>query len=116
MEKLTQGLDEKLDEPFKHVDDFIDYGSMKGEGNPKNEKYARWVLNHFRLSAICKNDFDEFMKDHKLFCQFRGKQYRVTGASRLGDVWLTKDFNQSVGYQDRVYVNECYGWRKTTNQ
>ena len=96
---------------YEHVDDFIDYGCISSEC-PKNEKYARWVLNHFRLSAICKNDFGEFMKDHHLFCTYKGTQYRVTGASRLGDVWLTTDFNQSTGYQLRVDINELSNWER----
>ena len=81
-----------------HIDDFIDYGSMRSDG-PENEKYARWVLNYFRMSAILQGDFAEFMKPHKLFCIFNGKKYRVTGASRLGDIWLTSDFSASCGYE-----------------
>ena len=70
-----------------HVDEFINYGSGMSNHVP-NERYARWVLNHFRLPAICKLDFDEFMKDYLLFCIYEGKKYRVPGASSLGDVWL----------------------------
>ena len=35
---------------------------------------------------------------------------RCTGASRLGDVWLTSDFNQEMGYEKRVDVEECSNW------
>lgn len=86
-----------------HVDDFID--SNFGE-----ECYARWVLNHFRLTAALKGDFNQFMKDHKLFCKYMGKKYRCTGASRMGDVWLAKDFKRESGYDLRVDVEKCSGW------
>ena len=94
-----------------HVDDFIDYGSML-DSPPRNEAYARWVLNYFRMSAVCQNDFRPFMSAHKLFCQYDGKPYRVTGASRLGDVWLTSNYKQDSGYQHRVNIDECSGWAK----
>jgi hypothetical protein len=88
---------------MKHVDDFIDSDFGK-------DRYARWVLNHFRLPAILKSDFSEFMKDHKLFCNYKGKKYRVTGASSLGDIWLAKDFNRESDYDLRVDCAECSEW------
>lgn len=89
-----------------HVDEFIEYGIT---GN-NEEEYARWVLNHFRLSAVLKNTFRQFMEDSKLFCSYEGKKYRVTGASRLGDIWLTRDFEQDIGYQLRVDVEKVESW------
>ena len=86
-----------------HVDDFID--SISSE-----DKYARWVLNHFRLPASLKMLFNEFMEPHKLFCTYEGKRYRCTGASRLGDVWLAEDFNRDTGYDLRVDVSKCSEW------
>jgi len=86
-----------------HVDDFIDSGFGKN-------KYARWVLNYFRLPAALKMDFAEFMAPHKLFCTYEGKRYRCTGASRLGDVWLAKNLNRDTGYDLRVDVAKCSDW------
>lgn len=97
---------------YEHVDDFIDYGCMRSNA-PKNEKYARWVLNYFRMSAILKNDFREFMKDSLLFCKYEDKVYRVIGASRLGDVWLTSDYSKENGYEHRVSINDCSDWAKS---
>jgi len=37
----------------------------------------------------------------------------VTGASRLGDVWLSKDFAREDGYEARVSVAACSGWGAT---
>ena len=86
-----------------HVDEFIDSGFRK-------DTYARWVLNHFRLPAVLKMDFHDYMKDHKLFCQYERKKYRCTGASRMGDVWLSEDFNRESGYELRVDVEKCTEW------
>ena len=91
-----------------HIDDFIDYHFGK-------DNYARWVLHYFRLPAALKIDFEKFMKDYKLFCTWEGKRYRCTGASRIGDVWLTPDFNQNSGYKHRVEVEECSEWGPTPN-
>ena len=88
---------------MKHVDEFID-------GNFREDRYARWVLNHFRLPAVLKMDFDEFMADKKLFCVYNNEKYRVTGASRLGDIWLARDFNRTRGYDLRVDLAECSVW------
>lgn len=98
-----------IEEAQKHVDDFIEFGTDNEE---EHEKYARWVLNYFRLSATCKLAFHEFMKDHKLFCNYKGKKYRVTGASRLGDVWLTEDLNKEHGYDHRVLIIDCSNWSR----
>lgn len=88
-----------------HVDDFIDT-------NFQSSNYARWVLSYFRLSAALQLDFKPFMKEHLLFCTYKGVRYRCTGASRLGDIWLTKDFEQEFGYDLRVDVSECKHWNK----
>lgn len=89
-----------------HVDEFID--DYRRDSRP--EKYARWVLNHFRLPATLQNAFDYFMEDHKLFCNYENMRYRVTGASRMGDIWLTDDFGQSTGYKLRVDIEKCSDW------
>jgi hypothetical protein len=85
-----------------HIDDFID--------NPKSDAYAAWMFSHFRLPAMTRARFDEFMEDRKLFATYDGKRYRVTGASRLGDVWLAKDFAQDTSYDLRVPVERCSEW------
>ena len=86
-----------------HVDEFIDTQFQKN-------CYARFVLLLFRLPGALSLDFEPWIKRYPLFCTYKEERYRCTGASRLGDVWLTKDFNQTVGYQLRVDVEECGGW------
>lgn len=85
-----------------HVDDYID--------DYDGDAYARWVLHHFRLPANLQNAFAPFMREHHLYCTHANKRWRVIGASRMGDVWLTTDFSRDHGYDLRVLVTECSGW------
>lgn len=82
-----------------HIDEFID--------DPRTDTYASWFFMLHRFPAVCQIKFKEFIEPHQLYCTYEGDRYRVTGCSRLGDVWLTKDFNQSTGYQKRVDVAAC---------
>lgn len=95
----------------EHVDDFI-YDFEMGDADPNlgDVSYARWILLHFRLPAVTKLQFDKFIEGKKLFCTHKNERYRCTLASRLGDVGLTKNFNQDTGYQIRVPVNDCVQW------
>jgi len=92
-----------------HVDEFIDctFGT---------EKYARWMFSYFRLPAVLKNDFAKFMEDNRLFCTYNGKRMRCTGASRLGDVWITSDHMRNVGYDRRVMVENCSNWSQSKDE
>lgn len=85
-----------------HIDNFID--------NSEEDVYARWFFFLHRLPAIMQMEFSEFIRPLKLFCDYKGKKYRCTGASRLGDVWLAKDFYREIGYDLRVNVDECSRW------
>lgn len=89
-----------------HVDDFI----FKHRSKSDEEKYAKFVLNYFRMPATLLSDFYPWMKQFKLFCSYNGERYQVTGASRLGDVWLASDPEQKTGYEKRVNINECSEW------
>lgn len=85
-----------------HVDDYVE--------DFRSDPYARWMLMHFRMPAEMQTAFRKFTAPHKLFCTYQGKRYRCTGASRLGDVWLTADFSRDTGYDMRVDVAECSDW------
>lgn len=87
---------------MKHIDDFIE--------DLETDAYAAFVFNYFRLPAILKSRFWPFMQQHRLFCTHAGKRWRVTGASRMGDVWLSADFDREVGYEVRVEVGDCAAW------
>lgn len=94
----------------QHVDEFVSDMGHEDKPDMGDAMYARWFLMHARLPAYMAMNFSRFMKDKKLFCTFRGERWRCTGGSRLGDVWLTKDFDREVGYEMRVYPNNCCQW------
>ena len=85
---------------------------MAGNQDPM-EVYARWVLMLHRLPAIMQSAFHEQMDKYRLFCTYNGEHYRVTGASRMGDICLTKDMQKDIGYDTRVFVDECLNWSAT---
>lgn len=95
-----------------HVDDFIDnIGPLHSPG----ERYAAFCLLFYRLPVSMKLAFGGYLKDFRLFCEYRGEQYRVTGASRMGDVWLARDFDRQEGYDLRVDIADCSGWTGEPN-
>lgn len=90
-----------------HVDDFLD--SPRLPSDPAN--YAGFFLEIARMPAWKQFAYEPFMRQHKLFCTYADKRYRVTGASRLGDVWLTEDHNRQHGYDLRVDIADCSDWK-----
>lgn len=75
--------------------------------------YARFVLLHYRQSAAMKNDFKEIMKAFPLFCTYGSIRFRVTGASDMGDVWLSRDYEADDGYDHRVLWRRCSEWSQS---
>ena len=90
---------------MKHIDEWLDTPSFD-----VNENYAKFVIDYFRLPAWKHNAYERWMMVFELFCTYEDKRYRCTGASRLGDVWLAKDFHQVNGYDLRVDVDKCSNW------
>ena len=86
----------------RHVDDFID--------DPKSDLYAAQWFDSFRRPAIDKL---RHPVEGKLFATWKGKRYRVTGCSRLGDIWLHSDLKEDTQYEHRVSVDDCSGWGDT---
>jgi hypothetical protein len=95
---------------MKHVDDFVSFPPDDEAGC-----YAAFCFLLFRLPAVMKIAFGKQIEQYKLFCTYQGNRYRVTGASRLGDVWLSKDFERDAGYDLRVCLEECTEWSDLPN-
>lgn len=90
-----------------HIDDWLDDPTT----GPTDVK--EW-LEHFRRPAIDK-DY-EWLASRKLFCTYKdGKRYRCIGCSRMGDVWLTANFDRENGYDDRVDITDCTDWELVPN-
>lgn len=91
-----------------HVDDFIESLSLDSskDRESETENYAKFFFMLHRLPAYMKNQWSDIISKYKLYCLYEGKSYRVTGASRMGDIWLTSDMKQEHGYELRVFVNQ----------
>ena len=99
----SKGAYQVTESKMTHVDDFI-------WNNVKADPYVQMVLMYFRLPALQQMRWEPWLGQYKLFCIYQGEQYRVTGASRMGDIWLAKNPDQSVGYDLRVSIDDCSGW------
>ena len=90
---------------FVHVDDWLDSPPAD-----ENERKAKEWLNEYRKPAILVDR--KWLRENPLFCLYKGRQHRCTGASRFGDIWLTEDLNQEHGYTKRVMITECSNWER----
>ncbi len=86
-----------------HIDDWIELPPANDQ-----EKLVKEWFDHFRRPAIQK-DY-KWLAARKVFCIFEGKRMRCTGASRMGDVWLTYNLVKDFGYDRRVDVAGCSDW------
>ena len=88
---------------FKHIDDFLEctYEFTRWP----DLAYPHFLFTYWRSPATTKMLHAPFMNQFKLFVDFEGQTWRVTGASRMGDIWLAKDFNRVHGYDRRVNPN-----------
>lgn len=91
-----------------HVDEWLEE-FMQEQGSP-NLGYAKFVIGHMRQPAVVRMRHDPHMKGFKLFCMYQGKKWRVTMASRLGDIGITEDFTRDSGYEQRIFVDEVESW------
>lgn len=96
-----------MTEKHTHVDTFIDT-TFPGDETDTGRLYAATVLNTMRFGAMLQQVCKTF-NPTRLFCTYEGKRYKVVGASRLGDVWLTDDFT-STQYTKRVDIGKCSSW------
>jgi len=107
---LPVGPPEPSEPQMLHVDEWIRDMGFDDKPEDGEAMYARWLMFHWRLPAYMKINFSPFIADKKLFCTYQDKRYRCIGGSRMGDVWLTTNFEAEHGYELRVDVAKCYAW------
>lgn len=89
-----------------HVDDWLDQ-----KATTEQERLAKEFLEHARRPAVEKDW--RWLHGRIVSCIYGGERLRCTGASRLGDVWLSRNPEQKSGYTDRVDVMDCLDWEVT---
>ena len=95
-------------EDHVHIDDWLD--QVTTTSISLGEKMARAFLEYKRLPAWKQMLYDPMYNDLAIFCQYKLERYRCVGASRLGDIWLSKNYKDRYGYSLRVYVDEVSNW------
>jgi hypothetical protein len=101
-----------------HVDDWVDkvlnrYDLRQTEEQAQEKAAAAWFWV-FGASQTVQPAFLTMFSVKclpTLTCQYQGQLHRVTGSSRLGDVWLTEDLSRSEGYTKRVSIADCSDWK-----
>lgn len=96
-----------------HVDEFLE-DTYQLVTNPERV-YAHYMLDHFRLPASVKIAREKLMGDKQLFMTYKNKRWQVVGASRMGDIWITKKHKIDASYTDRVWINmvEMTDWSES---
>ena len=90
-----------------HIDDWLDKAACRQE---MNIRYAAFVLHLRRLPATYYFAFIKLFGELPLYVKYQGEVYRCNGASRLGDVYLAKNYTRTAGYDMRVAVDGCSEW------
>lgn len=112
-EKAAMGKEAECD--AIHVDEWLNiYGQLRMTSDP-TFGYVHHMLSHFRKPAILRTRTDEFYRGLKLFVTYEGKTYRVTSASRMGDIGLADDFchPNDRHYDHRVWISsKLTNWRR----
>ena len=107
---------EKMRSKKMHIDEFLDMPSIALE---EGLEYPHFLFTHWRKDALEKCLHEPYMRNFKLFVEYQDedgnwKTYRVVGASRMGDVWLTADFNKDtydLGCRFTLILNRFRNWR-----
>lgn len=92
---------------MKKTDEIHIYDWLETKKEDESEEKLRELLDFQTRPAFWQYENKEKKPEHKCFCEYNGKKYRIIGASRLGDIWLTKHFDKDKGYDKRVMINEC---------
>jgi len=109
LQEISKPIKERK-EGFVHVYDWLDSQLYVAEQD-SGLAHAIAFLDYKAMPAYRKMIYDNLpmFRDMKCFCTIKGVRHRVTGASSMGSVFVTKDL-ESRQYQIGVEVTECYDW------
>lgn len=85
-----------------HVDEFLE--TTYELVNRDDLIYPHYLLGIMRLGHYQMSLYRKVIGDKQLFVTFEGKRWQVVGASRLGDIWLTKSTKLDAQYTRRVWL------------
>lgn len=96
-----------------HVDEFLD--STYELIGRDDLIYPHYMLGMMRQGHSTLALYRKAIGDKQLFVTFEGKRWQVTGASRLGDIWLTPSTKLDAQYRRRVWLrlDDMTNWSDT---
>lgn len=117
-----------------HIDYWLDNSTFI-QPRDAGSCYAHLMFSFWRMPAYVQEMWKPFFADKKLYCTWKGTRWEVTGASRMGDIWLLDSLvehnirdvdsgnivqafsnfgksrsNPSAHYKYRVSILECSQW------
>lgn len=87
-----------------HIYEWLDHPELL---TTEGERKVWEFLNFRTLPAWEQMQDPDRLKGLSVFCEYEGTKYKITGASRMGDIWLATDFEQIHGYDERVMIDLC---------
>lgn len=109
-----------------HIYDWLDIKEKELETLPIEEQKV-WEFLDFRTRDAAFQyepaNMDKIL-GLKVYCMYNGAKCRITGASRLGDVWLREATEEVIaidnitGYTKRVDIADCseFSYTDTRNE
>lgn len=112
-EPLVIHIDDREEEQMKWgVDEWLDKSLFKCAGNPELA-YVHFFFTLHRFPAAEQSIHHPFTQQFELYADYENATWRVTGASRMGDVYLACDPKREMGYDRRVTLDfsKFSNWR-----
>lgn len=94
------------------VDEWLDYGHLDCTGDP-SLSYVHFFFTLHRMPSNDKSIHSQYTNQFKLYADYQDQTWEITGASRLGDVYL-KRLGSSAFYDHRVALDfeKFSNWRR----
>ena len=90
-----------------HVKKLHIYDWLDEEKTDLAELKVQEYLDFRTRAAVYQMENKEKIYGLFVYCEYKGIKYRITGASRLGDIWLAKNLERESGYDIRVMIEDC---------
>ena len=92
-----------------HIYDYIELPTTSEEDKAIKKfflfKTSSAVFQNKNKNILIERGY--FKENEIVVAKYEDKEYRVTGASRFGDIYLQPDFSKDFGYKLRVAVEKC---------
>jgi hypothetical protein len=92
------------------LENWVMGAACRHQTDPHAAYAAFFFATKTNVPAVLQAAFDCYLRDFKLFCEFEGKKYKVTGASQSQGVYLAEDLEAEQGFDLAVTPDKCGAW------